>query len=120
MRIIPVDADRFCAGIIGCLELFQVMDFDDDTKPAVDKRTGLNVYRLRVLHRDPDESETRRPEIVDIKIVAARKPRFDPGVIPHIGGLSAMQWENNGRSGIAWSAQNVDFGPTGVREEVAA
>ncbi len=104
MRNLPLDNEGFRAQVLAAVEV--VEDADYQTKAQKISKTGLPVWKIRLLTRDGDD-ETRRPEITEVKVPAAARPAIVPGVIPSFGGLVGMVWSGDNGGGVSLRADTV-------------
>jgi len=98
VKSLPLDASQF--RFLAVSEADAVVDFT--TKVPKADRNGQPVFSLDVLF----SREGHKGEVVTVK-VAGDKPVVTEGQKLRITGLEATPWENNGRSGISFSATSV-------------
>ncbi len=106
MKSLPIDTAQFRFLVVN--EAQAVLDFA--TKAPKADRDGQPLYSVEVLA----SREGYKGEVITVKIAGA-KPTVTEGQKIKIPTLEAMPWENNGRSGLSFSAERIEslVGATG-------
>jgi hypothetical protein len=99
VKSLPLDASQF--RFLAVSEVEAVLDFN--TKAPKLDRNGQPVYSLDVLAT----RDGHKGEVVTVKI-AGEKPTVTEGQKLRITGLEATPWENNGRTGISFTATKIE------------
>jgi hypothetical protein len=98
VKSLPLDASQF--RFLAVSEVEAVVDFT--TKAPKADRNGQPVFSLDVLFT----REGHKGEVITVK-VAGNKPQLTEGQKLRISGLEATPWENNGRSGVSFTATEI-------------
>ncbi len=100
IKFIPVDVSRL-AGVM-CVVAPEVKTDPTSGEVKVDK-DGRRLFVVGVALREPG---SRKPSVIEV--TTATEPRgIGEGVPLRLMGLTASQWEMEGRSGISWKADEV-------------
>jgi hypothetical protein len=99
VKSLPLDASQF--RFLAVSEPEVVTDFN--TKAPKLDRNGQPVFSLDVLFT----REGHKGEVVTVK-VAGEKPTVSEGQKLRLSNLEATPWENNGRTGVSFTASKIE------------
>lgn len=98
MQVMPIDSSRLGSATFVSSEPDPVYGTGEQKD-----RGGIPVWAVETLIRPEDG----RSSVEVVKVAAASSPEFEPLTPLDFENLIARHWENNGRSGVALSADGV-------------
>ena len=113
MRSIPVDAEAFTGLVITAVEVVAATNFDTGVQQ---ERDNVPLWTCRLLVREGTD-ESRRPEVIEVKVPAAKAPVLEPSRPVHFGGLRALHWQQGDRAGLAFQADTIATDNTAAKTQ---
>lgn len=103
MRNIPIDNAR--VGNMLFLQATPATDFD--TKEHKRNSEGIPLFEVQCLLQTVGFNGEQQSELFKVKVPAQQAPNLQPLQPVHFGNFVARAWSNNGKSGVAFSADSV-------------